>query len=286
MQQKKRLVFERNALYEEVWSEPMTRVAAKYGISNNGLKNICLKMNIPFPPNGYWRKLITGYKVFKEPLPETSEKTKYITSRLRTVPNEIKDSSIEMELDALNISMDNLIAFGRKKANKHTYGVITKHKKVYDVWMEDHRSIDLFRRNPTRRLKPGEPELWSFVSARTLPRAYRFLNMLFSMVDKIGGSIIDICTIELFDVKINFVFEEMKTRTTFVEAKSLGLITPAQYRGRKFDSDKIVYCPNGKLLFKIPDWFICKDSSKKLLEDRIDEIVMALIKEALRNKKK
>ena len=34
MKQKNRLVFERNALYDEVWKEPMTKVAAKYGMIN------------------------------------------------------------------------------------------------------------------------------------------------------------------------------------------------------------------------------------------------------------
>lgn len=35
------ITFEREKLYEEVWSEPPTKLAKKYGLSDNGLRGIC-----------------------------------------------------------------------------------------------------------------------------------------------------------------------------------------------------------------------------------------------------
>jgi hypothetical protein len=179
-----------------------------------------------------------------------------------------------------------LIVAEKARPIKDIHEVIRDHKQRYDEWVINNWNNELSRRNPDRRLRPGEPELWAFVSSKTLPRAYRFLDVLFRVIEKNGGFVIGMCTIGLYGVRINFVFEEMKTRTTFKEAKAMNLISEKQYRGREFDPDRTVYCPNGRLLFKIPDWFICMDSSKKILEDRIDEIMMALIKEALRKKKK
>ena len=37
-------------LYRQVWSEPMTKVAAQYWISDVGLKKRCKTMGIPTPP--------------------------------------------------------------------------------------------------------------------------------------------------------------------------------------------------------------------------------------------
>ena len=37
----------RNELYEQVWSEPVSRLAPKYGIPDVGLKKICRKLNVP-----------------------------------------------------------------------------------------------------------------------------------------------------------------------------------------------------------------------------------------------
>ena len=47
------VTFERSKLYEEVWSQPMTRLAAKYSLSDNGLRKICVSLAIPVPPRGY-----------------------------------------------------------------------------------------------------------------------------------------------------------------------------------------------------------------------------------------
>jgi len=54
------IIFKRDELYEEVWSSPMTHLASKYGLSDNGLRKICRKLNIPTPLIGYWARLQYG----------------------------------------------------------------------------------------------------------------------------------------------------------------------------------------------------------------------------------
>lgn len=44
----------REALYEEVWTDAVTVVAPRYGLSDVGLVKICKKLGIPVPPRGYW----------------------------------------------------------------------------------------------------------------------------------------------------------------------------------------------------------------------------------------
>jgi hypothetical protein len=60
----------REKLYEEVWAEAMTTVAARYDVSGNYLARVCQHLNVPHPPRGYWAKLKVG-KAPKQPaLPE------------------------------------------------------------------------------------------------------------------------------------------------------------------------------------------------------------------------
>src|SRR5262249_51884330 len=59
----------REDLYKLVWSEPISKLAPRYGISDVGLRKICVKHSIPTPPLGYWQKLQFGKKVKAEPLP-------------------------------------------------------------------------------------------------------------------------------------------------------------------------------------------------------------------------
>lgn len=44
----------RKELYDLVWSETMTSISKRFGISIDGLRKHCKSMNIPTPPNGYW----------------------------------------------------------------------------------------------------------------------------------------------------------------------------------------------------------------------------------------
>ncbi|MCC8396324.1 hypothetical protein LJ656_27415 [Paraburkholderia sp. MMS20-SJTR3] len=62
--------FSRAVLYEEVWADPLSAVSKRYGLSDNGLRKICIKLGVPFPPVGYWAKLRSGQKVTRTPLPQ------------------------------------------------------------------------------------------------------------------------------------------------------------------------------------------------------------------------
>ena len=68
-------VYDRNKLYEEVWAEPVSKVAIKYGVSDVMIHKICKQMNIPVPPRGYWAKKNAGKKVEKARLPAKSDVT-------------------------------------------------------------------------------------------------------------------------------------------------------------------------------------------------------------------
>lgn len=63
---------EREKLYNEVWTDPVTTVAKRYEMSDNGLRKHCKRLGIPLPPSGYWAKVKMGQKVQKAALPKVN----------------------------------------------------------------------------------------------------------------------------------------------------------------------------------------------------------------------
>jgi hypothetical protein len=65
--------YDRGALYEQVWSQPVQDVARSYGISGVALGKVCRKMRVPVPPRGYWARARSGRTVRKAPLPRLND---------------------------------------------------------------------------------------------------------------------------------------------------------------------------------------------------------------------
>lgn len=63
----------REELYAMVWRRPMSSLATEFGISGNGLAEICDRLNVPYPPRGYWAKKEAGRPVAITPLPPYKE---------------------------------------------------------------------------------------------------------------------------------------------------------------------------------------------------------------------
>ena len=59
----------RDDLYTLVWTEAMTTVAARFGVSANYLARVCEYLNVPHPNRGYWAKLTVGKVAKRPPLP-------------------------------------------------------------------------------------------------------------------------------------------------------------------------------------------------------------------------
>jgi hypothetical protein len=45
-------VLSRDELYSQIWTTPMIRLAAQYGITGTGLAKMCARLNVPCPPRG------------------------------------------------------------------------------------------------------------------------------------------------------------------------------------------------------------------------------------------
>jgi hypothetical protein len=59
----------RQDLYRLVWSEPMLKVAARFGVSSSYMARVCTMLNVPRPERGYWARHAVGNAPKKTPLP-------------------------------------------------------------------------------------------------------------------------------------------------------------------------------------------------------------------------
>lgn len=62
-----RYTLDRDKLYEEVWTKPMTKVSKRYEVSGVALAKVCRKLEIPVPERGYWARVAHGHKPKRTP---------------------------------------------------------------------------------------------------------------------------------------------------------------------------------------------------------------------------
>ena len=86
--------FEREKLFDEVWTTPVTELAKGYGLSDVGLRKICLALDVPLPPRGYWAKIAAGNTFPKPALHETTVKTTYARAMYVAEVDEVLEERI------------------------------------------------------------------------------------------------------------------------------------------------------------------------------------------------
>lgn len=80
----------REALYQMVWSEPMLKVAARFGVSSSYMARVCTLLNVPRPERGYWAKLAVGKAPKQPPLFEPRPGDLLEWTRDGTLPKRVR----------------------------------------------------------------------------------------------------------------------------------------------------------------------------------------------------
>src|SRR5665213_986065 len=153
--------FERSALYEEVWNEPLTKLGKKYGLSDNGLRKICKAMNIPLPSAGHWAKIAAGHDVPRVALPAQSGTTSYTSQaphQAKTPFHLPEDDLWQVEQDALEVVPGNVIRVDPSPPHWHRVAIalreiIDKRLKEVQEWRE------LAQRAANRSIRKRAPTL-------------------------------------------------------------------------------------------------------------------------------
>lgn len=73
----------RKELYKQVWSNSLVALSKQFAMSDNGLRKLCKRMNVPLPSNGHWMKLQFNKKVKVIPLPDDAKVDQTVTLEYR-----------------------------------------------------------------------------------------------------------------------------------------------------------------------------------------------------------
>lgn len=173
--------YEREKLYNEIWAEPMTTVAKRYGISDVALRKHCRKLNIPTPPNGHWAKVQAGQKIKIPPLPKTKGLDKIIVT-----------GTSERQAASLGMKPSNALLFlpeEQRQKVKEFASTITVPSDLlhpYDL-IKDTMQYFKLRKDSTK--PPVNRVVHLNVSDEHKERAYRIFNTLFFAFKQLGYSV-------------------------------------------------------------------------------------------------
>lgn len=268
----------RTELYDQVWSKPLRTLCLEYGLSDNGLRKICKKHQIPTPTVGYWAKIQHGKSVRKAPLPLIeNESAGTITISKDNSAAETK-SEAEYDEDVLYLlrRVHDLGPYQVGNSLRGAHPLIRAAKEGFTKAQPDDQGL----------LSPHDidgmdvPSI--IVSKPSVPRALRFMDALLKALEAAGG-------------KIEFEGDRWRRRTVvkFAGLPASGIRLRERYNQRPNDKSKDSgfywrkwrYVPNGLLLLdQGPSSYgraYCADTAKSSrIEDAIENALIAIIKEA------
>ncbi|MGE5474795.1 MAG: hypothetical protein ACM3UU_11300 [Ignavibacteriales bacterium] len=230
---------EREKLFDEVWQEPMTTVAKRYELSDNGLRKRCKKLQIPLPPAGHWAKLQAGKEVTPKPkLPKLKvtkiyeEDSKHYQS-MELIDIENQSNEQLKELDGMELltpeSKESFLKWCSKiQVPKRIEGynplIIDcqneiAYRKARD---EEHKFRDIFKYHMFMQYKieyrNNKAVLPISVSDKQANRAYRIIDTLIKSVNELDGKIVvessesDNATFRLFEHAFSFQMTEIMVK--------------------------------------------------------------------------
>ena len=197
---------ERVKLYNEVWEEPVSTVAARYEISDTALRKHCKKLDIPLPYRGYWAKLKVDKDVKKTKLPKvTREVSKYVREYLIKFREDLEDMSDNelLSKQELHLLTDETVVYIKEQCNKikvpgqliNASNEILDHKDEMEKRkIRDKESKTAIKRTAFgNRISYNNNEKVSVlpinVSKENLNRSYRIIDTLIKALPDFEGKI-------------------------------------------------------------------------------------------------
>lgn len=275
---------DRQTLYEEVWSEPVTTVAARYGLSDVGLAKICRSLAIPLPSRGYWAKIKAGKIMAKAPLPKIHQASHHVPKLVKLQPEQITSREAAKEAQA-KVRREVVAHVAQEATPSALHPLIqaaSKRLKRRDGWPAG--SVE---RSASKEI------LDISVTLGTLDRALNFSDGLLKNLKAHGFDF----EIDSTAGKTLFRKIDTNTRLEFKLTEHIRRVrhvpTPAEERARKrywehsrFDRTLSFpnipdydYEPTGILTVEIGRWpkKTWKDTPKKNLEQRIGEVIAGVL---------
>jgi hypothetical protein len=262
---KERIALTRETLYEQVWSEPIVRIASRLGLSGRGLGKLCARYQIPVPPRGWWAKKRHGHRVSKAPLPKATMKEQIVFAPAGPVEKPDDPPEIAREKTAewrIEVRDDLTISHPLVKRAAAAIRKIHTDKKDVVRWQDRYQA---------KLPKPGPGNLDIAVSKHSLSRALRIMQALLVAFDRRGFAV------RITDKNETFV-TVMDEPFQIALVERLKQITVKHAYGNRVDLE-----PSGRLMLRIGASYQntgVSDSESRRVEDFLNRFVANLVRRA------
>lgn len=167
----------RKELYDLVWSKPVIHIAKEFGFSDNGIRKVCKKHNVPLPYLGYWSKLKFNKKAVKTKLPKQDDNPEIILDnknpKLYTRDHPI--SKLALIKTSILESTDLNLAVPDKLSKPHKFTRATK---------EYHERVKVVRKRGGWHNDLDKTNVLSIkVSENLYARALRIMDTLIKLIE-------------------------------------------------------------------------------------------------------
>lgn len=259
MDKSKNIMEIREQLYADVWAEPMTAVAKKYNLSDNGVRKKCKSLNIPIPPFGYWAKKKAGKEVAdRPPLPPYNEilLDKEVKEDGQTISEGVPTNKIGflelLDLEKMQTEqvselhgLDLIAPESREHFNNWIDSIVVPGRIInYDHLISSHKTEIEYRdtRDKAYPFREDHIKLYTYqnkinernnisvlpivVSSSQLSRAYRIVDTIIKLFRKLKANISvsnsekDNINISLLSSTVSFEILESKTKRRHLENPS------------------------------------------------------------------
>lgn len=268
--------YDRAKLLDEVWAEPLTRVAARYGLSDVGLKKLCRRLQLPTPTRGHWAKMQAGRGIPPKPcLKEFKGDPRHLLKPLQAARTHAEAS--ERVIDDRLVAV---IAYEQDPA--HVIKVperVTRWHQIIDATRSAFRdSYKDGRGLPA----PSGKALNISVSAEQRARALRIANTLIMGLEKRGYALelgTNYYEVRMFGVRVALSIFESTKRSDYEPTKAE---RAAKARGDWTYWPRYQYVPTGRLEIRGGYGWLVKDGSGQKVEDQLNTLIIKVAKQALR----
>lgn len=158
----------REKLYDEIWTEPITKVSKRHGVSDSYLIRILKNLNIPRPPRGYWAMMAAGIQPDRPSLPPANLGDPISWSR---------DGQTEFETSTLN---EDKTKRSKRKLRGATHGLV---REAYE-YFKNLRDTDHSYLKPYKKLT-----IDLIVSQDTLERGFSVASQLYLLLEDAGNRV-------------------------------------------------------------------------------------------------
>jgi hypothetical protein len=186
-------------IYSLVWERPLSRIGPEIGLDGPRLAQLCCKLQIPYPPRGYWQKKAVGRAPNRTPLLPFEEingniesiKTRSGSRSRRFVQRAAKENLTPKSVPVPNTSSSKAV---KEIVQDDQLDPLQKlHPKIKEL-IEDHKREQRARSEQSRRTRNGtwywsKPVLHD-LTERDLYRL-RASSTLCNAIEKAGGAVKD-----------------------------------------------------------------------------------------------